>query len=62
MSAKQDDEYMKYIRWASEEADKAAGWVSHRGMPKAEVDAYREGIRQGYLKAIAAIRMHGGKL
>lgn len=66
--AKQVDEFLKYIRWASEVADQQAEWVRGKGRdgenkPSDEqIEAFREGMRQGYLKAIADVRLHGGKL
>jgi hypothetical protein len=59
---------LKYIRWADEVAREQAEWADMKrktGEHKttdAELAAYREGVRQGYLKAVADIRRHGGKL
>jgi hypothetical protein len=68
MPMKAKDESLKYIEWAKQVADESAAWADAKrktGEHKTtdgELAAYREGVRQGYLRAIADVRTHGGKL
>lgn len=52
---------LEYLAWARQASVDRRGWVAaaEKGLGQAELDAFAEGVRQGYLDAVAALKLHG---
>lgn len=56
-NAGEDD--MRFIRWAHQAADEASARIARVETREGARTAFAEGYRQGYLKAVADLKMHG---
>ncbi len=53
----QDENIGTFTDWAKQAASDAVRW-SEGTVPQKELDAYGEGYRQGFMKAVQTLKLH----
>jgi len=60
-----EDLTLRMLKWAKEEADKAYSWHKNKGLlhnhviPEAELEAFRIGFRDGFMKSLGVLTFQG---